>query len=44
MTNDKKARDGRIVFVLLERLGHAVVRDDVDRSVARALLDRPRAA
>jgi len=44
MTKDKKARDGRIVFVLLDHLGRAVVRDDIDRSAARALLDRPRAA
>ena len=44
MTKDKKARDGRIVFVLLDRLGRAVVRDDVDRATVRALLDRPRAA
>lgn len=44
MTKDKKARDGRIVFVLLNHLGRAVVRDDIDRSAARALLDRPRAA
>jgi len=44
MTKDKKARDGRIVFVLLDRLGHAVVRDDVERSAVRALLDRPKAA
>lgn len=44
MTKDKKVRDGRIVFVLLERLGLATVRDDVDRTAVRALLDRPRAA
>jgi 3-dehydroquinate synthase len=44
MTKDKKALDGRIVFVLLERLGHAVVRGDVDRAAVSALLDRPRAA
>ncbi|EDP67019.1 3-dehydroquinate synthase [alpha proteobacterium BAL199] len=44
MTKDKKARDGRIVFVLLDRLGRAVVRDDVDRSTVRTLLDRPQAA
>lgn len=44
MTKDKKVRDGRIVFVLLERLGHAAVRDDIDRAAVRALLDRPRAA
>ena len=44
MTKDKKARDGRIVFVLLDRLGQAAVRDDVDRAAVRSLLDRPRAA
>ena len=44
MTKDKKARDGRIVFVMLDRLGQAVVRDDIDRSTVRALLDRPQAA
>jgi 3-dehydroquinate synthase len=44
MTRDKKVRDGRIVFVLLDRLGRAAVRDDVDRAAAHALLDRPRAA
>ncbi|GHD43896.1 3-dehydroquinate synthase [Thalassobaculum fulvum] len=44
MVKDKKALDGRIVFVLLERLGHAVVRGDVDRAAVSALLDRPRAA
>lgn len=44
MTKDKKARDGRIVFVLLDALGAARVRDDVDPALARALLTRPRAA
>jgi len=44
MTKDKKALDGRIVFVLLDRLGQAVVRGDVDRTTVRGLLDRPRAA
>ncbi len=44
MTKDKKARDGRIVFVLLDRLGRATVRDDVERAAVRALLDRPKAA
>ena len=44
MTKDKKALDGRIVFVLLDRLGQAVVRGDVDRTAVRGLLDRPRAA
>jgi len=44
MTRDKKARDGRIVFVLLDALGTARVRDDVDSELARALLTRPKAA
>ncbi len=44
MTKDKKARDGRIVFVLLDQLGRAAARDDIDRATVRALLDRPRAA
>jgi 3-dehydroquinate synthase len=44
MTKDKKARDGRIVFILLDALGAARVRDDVDPAHARALLTRPRAA
>ncbi|MCR9071913.1 MAG: 3-dehydroquinate synthase [Alphaproteobacteria bacterium] len=44
MTKDKKARDGRIVFVLLDELGAARVRDDIDPALARALLSRPRAA
>lgn len=44
MTRDKKARDGRIVFVLLDELGAARVRDDIDPALARALLSRPRAA
>lgn len=44
MTKDKKARDGRIVFVLLDALGAARVRDDIDPAAARALLSRPRAA
>ena len=44
MTKDKKARDGRIVFVLLDRLGSARVRSDIDLEPVRALLSRPRAA
>jgi 3-dehydroquinate synthase len=44
MTKDKKARDGRIVFVLLDALGEARVRDDIDPAQARALLTRPKAA
>lgn len=44
MTKDKKARDGRIVFVLLDELGSARVRDDIDPALARTLLTRPKAA
>lgn len=44
MTKDKKALDGRVVFVLLDRLGAARVRNDVDPDTVRALLSRPRAA
>ena len=44
MTKDKKARDGRIVFVLLDALGDARVREDIDPAQARALLTRPKAA
>lgn len=44
MVKDKKARDGRIVFVLLDELGAARVRDDIDPALARALLSRPKAA
>lgn len=44
MTKDKKARDGRIVFVLLDALGDARVRDDIDPAQARALLTRQKAA
>ncbi len=44
MVKDKKARDGRIVFVLLDMLGAARVRDDIDPALARALLTRPKAA
>ena len=44
MTKDKKARDGRIVFVLLDALGEARVRDDIDPAQARALLTRQQAA
>jgi 3-dehydroquinate synthase len=40
MAKDKKVRDGRVVFVLLEELGRAVVRRDVDPDIARRLLDR----
>lgn len=44
MLKDKKARDGRVVFVLLDRLGAARVVDDVDPAEPRALLSRAKAA
>lgn len=40
MTKDKKVQDGRIVFVLLEALGRAVVTRDADPELARRMLDR----
>jgi 3-dehydroquinate synthase len=40
MTKDKKVQDGRIVFVLLEALGRAVVKRDADPVLARRMLDR----
>ena len=40
MTKDKKVQDGRIVFVLLEALGRAVVKKDADPGLARQMLDR----
>lgn len=44
MAKDKKVRDGRIVFVLLRALGHAVVRTDTDPASARAAMERPATA
>jgi 3-dehydroquinate synthase len=44
MTKDKKVQDGRIVFVLLEALGRAVVKRDADPELARHMLDRSVAA
>jgi len=41
MTKDKKARDGRIVFVLLKELGDAFVAPDIDPGEAAAVLARP---
>ncbi|NQW09102.1 MAG: 3-dehydroquinate synthase [Alphaproteobacteria bacterium] len=44
MLKDKKARDGRVVFVLLDRLGAARVVNDIDPAHPRALLARAQAA
>lgn len=44
MLKDKKTRDGRVVFVLLDRLGAARAVRDVDPAHPRALLTRARAA
>ncbi len=39
MAQDKKVRDGRIVFVLARGIGEAFVSDEVDPGEARAVLD-----
>ncbi len=44
MAKDKKARDGRVVFILLDRLGSARSQNDIDRQLALEILYRPRAA
>jgi 3-dehydroquinate synthetase len=38
MQHDKKTTDGRLRFVLLEAIGHAVVRSDVSNDVVVAVL------
>ena len=38
MRHDKKARAGRLTFVLPTRIGHVTVRDDVPLRIVRALL------
>jgi len=38
LTRDKKARDGRVVFVLPTAIGRVVVKGDVDRSEVRSAL------
>lgn len=42
MRHDKKVRDGRLVFVLAEEIGRAVLRDDIDPAQVRALLAKVR--
>ena len=37
--SDKKISDGRVRFILLDRIGHAVVRDDVPESLAREAIE-----
>jgi 3-dehydroquinate synthetase len=39
MTFDKKVRGGRVRFVLLDRIGHAVIRDDVPPELAREAVE-----
>lgn len=39
MSRDKKAEKGRVRFVLLERIGKAVVRGDIDPAVLRQTLE-----
>jgi len=39
MLSDKKVRDGRPRFVLLDRIGHAVTRDDVPDAVVRLAVE-----
>jgi 3-dehydroquinate synthase len=38
MALDKKAAGGRLRFILLERIGHAVLRGDVDARLVRETL------
>ena len=38
MRQDKKVRDGRLVFILAEAIGRAVQRADVSPAVVEALL------
>ncbi len=44
MAQDKKVRDGRIVFVLARGIGKALISRDVDPAAVRALLEEARAA
>jgi 3-dehydroquinate synthase len=44
MAIDKKASAGKIRFVTLEAIGHAVLRDDLDAAAVRAAIDRCSAA
>jgi 3-dehydroquinate synthetase len=40
MRGDKKVKEGRIYFVLLEHLGAAILRDDVPPAVLTRTLSR----
>ncbi|PWC32309.1 3-dehydroquinate synthase [Azospirillum sp. TSO35-2] len=39
MAKDKKVQDGRITFILADRIGNAFTRRDVDAAAVRAVLD-----
>lgn len=39
MHSDKKVRDAKLRFVLPDRIGHVVIRDDIPESLARAMVD-----
>jgi 3-dehydroquinate synthase len=39
MSVDKKVRDGRLRFVVVKQIGSAEIRDDVERSMLREVLD-----
>ncbi len=41
MIHDKKVQDGRMRFILPERIGHVVIRDDVDPAVISSMLRPP---
>ncbi len=41
MTHDKKVQDGRIRFILPERIGRVVIRDDVDPALIATVLRPP---
>jgi 3-dehydroquinate synthase len=39
MSSDKKVQDGRLRFILLDRIGHAIVRDDISLDFVRDAFD-----
>jgi 3-dehydroquinate synthase len=39
MAKDKKVQDGRITFILADRIGNAFTRRDVDAAAVRAVLE-----
>ena len=39
MAFDKKVKSGRIRFVLLDRIGHAVMQDDVPAALVREAIE-----